>query len=251
MKDNPNKDDIEQMSGLKRDSWLIRNTKRFLIILRAPGQIRHLRRFVASHKPGYLFDKPSPWLGFDAIDYLAGRIAPGWRVFEYGSGGSTLFWLKSGAEVVSVEHDADWYAQMQQRLKQQPQVDYRLVLPESGDICEPKPDTSADPHCYHSSDPQYAGLNFRCYASQIDEFPDQYFDLVVVDGRARPSCLMHSLAKLKVGGLLVLDNTERRYYLTHVQPFLKGFAEHRFRGLGPASPVYLQTQTSIYVKQSR
>ncbi|MCA9911392.1 MAG: hypothetical protein KC519_22215, partial [Anaerolineae bacterium] len=65
------------------------------------------------------------------------------------------------------------------------------------------------------------------------------------------SCVMHSVTKLKVGGLLVLDNTERRYYLKHIQPFLKGFAEQRFRGLGPASPVYLQTQTNIYVKQIR
>ncbi|MCA9907704.1 MAG: hypothetical protein KC519_03580, partial [Anaerolineae bacterium] len=105
---------------MQRDPWLIRNTKRLFTILRTSGQIRHLARFLASHTPGYLFDKPSPWLGFDAIDYLAARISPGWRVFEYGSGGSTLFWLKSGAEVVSIEHDADWYAQMQQRLMQNP-----------------------------------------------------------------------------------------------------------------------------------
>ncbi|MEA2488493.1 MAG: hypothetical protein QOH21_285, partial [Acidobacteriota bacterium] len=49
-----------------------------------------------------------PWMTFGAIDFLDGYLQPGMRVFEYGSGGSTLFYLRHGASVVSVEHDAEW-----------------------------------------------------------------------------------------------------------------------------------------------
>ena len=35
-----------------------------------------------------------PWIAFDAIKYLDKRILPGDQVFEYGSGGSTLYFAK-------------------------------------------------------------------------------------------------------------------------------------------------------------
>jgi predicted O-methyltransferase YrrM len=42
--------------------------------------------------------------------------------------------------------------------------------------------------------------------------PDQSFDVIVADGRARPACLRVAMPKLKPGGLLVLDNAERPWY---------------------------------------
>ena len=50
------------------------------------------------------------------------------------------------------------------------------------------------------------------YASVIDRFPDGYFGLVFVDGRSRPSCVKHSIPKIKSGGFLILDDADRNYY---------------------------------------
>jgi len=232
----------------KRDSWVIRNAKRLLTVLRSPRQFKHFPTWLMSFRPGYALATPLPWLNFDAIDYLKLRAVAGWRVFEYGSGGSTLFWLKCGADVVSVEHDPQWHTILQERLVHSPQVDYRLVLPESGDLCERGEEAISRPDCYRSSNWQYAGMNFRCYASQIDEFPDQYFDLVIVDGRARPACIMHSIPKIKTDGMLVLDNADRPYYLAHVDSLLAEFELHQFYGMTPGSLDY--TQTNIYVKRA-
>jgi hypothetical protein len=33
-----------------------------------------------------------PWIAFGALDFIKKIIKPGMSVFEYGSGGSTLFW---------------------------------------------------------------------------------------------------------------------------------------------------------------
>lgn len=236
------------MSIVKPDPWLIRNTKRLAAVLRSPGQVRYIRQWVVSFKTDYTLNMPLPWFTFDAINYLAARIAPGWRVFEYGSGGSTLFWLKHGTEVVSIEHDSQWFERLREHLRQYLRVDYRLVLPEPGAHCDMTLDSISDPHCYLSSNSQFADMNFRRYASQIDEFPDQYFDMVVVDGRARPSCVMHSISKVKIGGLLVLDNADRDYYLKHVRPSLAAFAVHQFRGAAPGSQIY--TQTNVYVRRA-
>jgi hypothetical protein len=38
-----------------------------------------------------------PWLPFDLIDDLRERVGPRSRVFEFGGGGSTLFFLDCGA----------------------------------------------------------------------------------------------------------------------------------------------------------
>lgn len=233
-----------------RDPWLIRNTNRLILLLRTPRQLKHALKWLASQRQkDYLLDAPSPWMAFDAIDFIQARIAPGWRVFEYGSGGSTLFWLTYGAEVVSVEHDEHWYAMLQQRLRPYDTVDYRLVPPEPGDICEPHPGDIADPKCYRSGDPQFANkMNFRRYASVIDEFPDKHFDMVVVDGRVRPSCVMHGAPKVKPGGLLVLDNVDRMYYLEKTGPYLRGFTLHHFHGSTPQQRWY--SHTSVYVKRA-
>src|SRR4051812_45501617 len=49
-----------------------------------------------------------PWVTFTAISKLESLIREGTRVFEYGAGGSTLFFLQRGALLVTVEHDAAW-----------------------------------------------------------------------------------------------------------------------------------------------
>ena len=231
-------------------AWLSRNAWRFVAVLKSPRQIKHLRRHAESLREGYMLDAPTPWLAFDAIDFIAGRLSPQWNIFEYGSGGSTLYWLKRGAELVSIEHEAEWYSLVNGRVRPGSCLDYRLVQPELGRSCAPTPDIIADPDCYASNDPLFLSQNFRRYVSQIDEFPDQTFDMVIVDGRARPSCLKHSTPKVKMGGLLVLDNSDREYYLRATRSLLTGFLEHRFRGLGPGLPLYLQTQTSVFEKVS-
>lgn len=73
-------------------------------------------------------------------------------------------------------------------------------------------------------------MNFKAYASAIDAYPDGHFDVVMVDGRARTSCLVHALPKLRKGGLSILDNAEREHYtvksavLDRLEPILQGMA---------------------------
>lgn len=172
------------------------------------------------------------------------------RVFEYGSGGSTLFWLRYGALYVSIEHDLDWYSLVRQRLtpEQEHLIDYRLVLPElvkdSGWQGDP-----ADPESYTSSDEPFYGYSFRKYVTQIDAFPNEYFDFILIDGRARPSCIKHSVPKVKVGGLLVLDNADRSYYTSKTQVYLQDFFLHEFYGVGPL--VREMWKTNIYKRERR
>ena len=66
----------------------------------------------------------------------------------------------------------------------------------------------------------------------IDEYPDASFDLVLVDGRARLSCLSHTVRKIRTGGYLVLDDCERTNY-TKAISLLDRYPHRVFCGLMP------------------
>ncbi len=180
------------------------------------GISRWLRFFPAwksSLKPGAApLQDARPWITFPAMEFLRRKLTSSMRVFEYGSGGSTLFFCTRAADVVSVEHDREWAAKVQGVLAAQRFSNSRLQL------VEPQPGTAggsedpADPAAYISSAELYRGKNFQRYVEQVDAWPNAHFDLILVDGRARPSCLAHAAPKVRPGGWLVLDNAERPHY---------------------------------------
>ena len=49
-----------------------------------------------------------PWITFPAIEFLERTLTRDMRVFEYGAGGSTLFFATRVKEVVSIEHEGAW-----------------------------------------------------------------------------------------------------------------------------------------------
>lgn len=214
-------------------------------ILATPRHTRYLLRWLRS-----LRKKPSsraePWLTFGAIDFLSGLSLSGKRVFEYGSGMSTLFWVRQGAHCVSVEHDAGWYERIKPLLETESRVDYRFVPPQrrvDSGAWDP-----ADPHLFVSSDEESSGLEFKNYVTQIDEFPSEFFDIILIDGRARPSCIEWAHGKVKRGGILVLDNSDREYYLRNTGDLLAGFKPIVFTGPTPGSHVFSETSVFIRMK---
>jgi hypothetical protein len=154
-------------------------------------------------------DDGFPWITFAATRSLRKLLSSSARVFEYGSGGSTLFLASRVSRVVSVEHDPIWHAAVLDRLRPTSNVDLLLVPP--NDVVDDA-GHHGHPAGHCSTDPRYIGRSFCDYASAIDSFPDAYFDVVLVDGRARPSCFDHAVPKLKVGGSLILDNADRDAY---------------------------------------
>jgi hypothetical protein len=154
-----------------------------------------------------------PWLSFPAIDFLEGHLPARAKVFEYGGGGSTLFFLAKGARVITVEHDQDWFKRLQTAIPSDSLARWEghLIKPERAENTM-KLDKSR-PEDYYSGNKDFRRATFRDYCRFITAFGDEYFDLVLIDGRARSSCLYHAGSKVKPGGWLVLDNAERPHYL--------------------------------------
>jgi hypothetical protein len=73
----------------------------------------------------------------------------------------------------------------------------------------------------------------------IDEFDDGYFDLISIDGKGRVGCLFHAIPKLRPGGCLVLDDSNRSEYAVSID-VLSGWAARKF-------PFGLR-ETSVFLK---
>ena len=190
-----------------------------------------------------------PWMCFPAVEQLDKFLTAESRVFEYGSGGSTIYFAQRAAEVVSIEHERSWHDLVATELEQRQLANVRY------DLIEPAVDVGfdatriADPSAYVSDDERYAGKTFRSYAQAINAFPDQYFDLVVVDGRARPSCILHARGKVKPGGILLLDQSERPYYLAKSLTLLEPAYWQRTQYMAPLPYSLHFTEATLFTKR--
>lgn len=146
----------------------------------------------------------SPWMTFEAIDFLDSWIRSDHEIFEWGSGGSTLFFRERAKKVVSLEHDAQFFENTDDAIPNHSNLHERILLPPS----ESSDDGYAGP--YESS--VVPNRSFEKYVRFIERYPDESFDLISVDGRARVSCFRAAIKKLKPRGILVLDNSERNKY---------------------------------------
>lgn len=206
---------------------------------------RHLPRWIASLQANYLITHKQPWLTFDAVDFLNSLTFKDKLIFEYGSGGSTLYWLSKGAKCVSVEHDPVWFEQVRKLTNAELSLDYRLVEP-SPDIRSVDEVDCAAPDDYVSDEYVQAQVHYKQYVSQIDGFPERHFDIVLIDGRSRPACIKHAASKVRQGGLLILDNSDRTYYLQKAIVYLAGFSARKF--VSPCAGATTITETSIFTR---
>jgi hypothetical protein len=195
----------------------------------APDRSHRLRHWTVSltraHDSLGLAELDVPWWTYGAVDAVEAWLAARWRpvrVFEYGSGASTLWLARRVDQVHSVEHDAAFAAVLVPALAPFPAVALRVVPPVAST-------TPAVP----SAKEGQQGLDFAAYVAAIDDVPGE-FDLVVIDGRARAACLRRAVPRLAPGGVIVFDNSRRRRYRPAIDSC--GLVETRYRGLTPTLP---------------
>src|SRR6266480_5416369 len=61
-------------------------------------------------------DLELPWFSYAAIDFLADFIQPHMCVFEYGTGGSTLFFARRARAVTCTEDNLAWLRKVKNHL---------------------------------------------------------------------------------------------------------------------------------------
>jgi SAM-dependent methyltransferase len=138
-----------------------------------------------------------PWWPQPAIAYAAHLVHPGDAGFEWGSGGSTIWLTNRGVKVSSIEHSPEWLGNVRARC---PQADIRLIP--GVDRGELRSEPQLDDEGAHF---------FDDYVGAIDTVPDDSLAVVIVDGICRLECARRAARKLRAGGVLIMDDTERPF----------------------------------------
>lgn len=204
-----------------RKSFLRRALKRTIaydayIVLRAAGlRERGWFRSLRSREPVDADGRPIPWYTYPATDFLGPRLKGHFKVFEFGSGNSTLWWAERVNSVVTVEHDPQWFGRIAE------------TMPPSVELLQAQPGTSS-------------------YAGAVNRGPS-VFDIVVIDGKERNRCAEQCVASLKDDGIVVWDDADREEYTSGMAMLqAEGFRRIDFWGLAPI--IDLLSCTAIFYR---
>jgi len=173
---------------------------KFIIdLLNNPKSLLELKKwyFYYKQKDKSPLDYKIPWMTFSAIDYLSNYLKKDMELFEYGSGGSTLFFAERVRKIISIEHDKSWYEYEIKILDELNNLELHLIEPDENGIYKNKRDG-------------YQNLYFDNYVNTIDKY--DMFDVIIVDGRQRNICFKKALQHIKKNGIIVFDNFDRSYY---------------------------------------
>jgi hypothetical protein len=198
---------------IKEYIWpLLKQVSNFKKLALNYGQWRTIRDWSSVDKSG----APIPWYTYPATEFLSHLDLSSFKVFEYGSGNSTLWWAERSKQVTSVEDDELWYEKIKLLLKSQ-NVEYCL-----------------------EKNPQ------KYFTMATNDF-----EVLIVDGKYRRECLNHIVNLKKWGGcvMLIFDNSD--WYPNTVR-FLQeklGWMQIDFHGYGPINN-YTWT-TSIFMNPAR
>jgi hypothetical protein len=194
---------------LERIQRLRKQRRNFVSLASNYGQWSSIRDWNSVDENG----RPIPWYTYPATEYLSHLDFSAFKVFEYGSGNSTLWWSDRANYISSVEDNESWYEKIKILLKNG-NVKYRLEK------------------------------DYQKYFSTATN----NFDVYIVDGKNRRECLEH-VVTLGSGVMLILDNSD--WYPNSVS-FLQenlGWMQIDFHGFGPINN-YTWT-TSIFVNPAR
>jgi hypothetical protein len=197
---------------------------------------RYFPKWFSSFRPGRsLIGEAKPWLPFAVADWLQHYLNRKSNVFEWGSGGSTIFLSDRAGQVFSVEHDHKWYALVSKALAERGITNCSYQLHEPKPIAGTLSPTDQSQSSRFIYDDYYPGTTLDEYVRAIDVHPDHTFDLVLVDGRVRTECIQHAIPKIKPGGYLMLDNSNNAGTVEIISK-LQSYPHTEFRGIAPGWP---------------
>ena len=188
-----------------------------------PGNVR---RYVAhnliSRKPPVELELP--WFSYGAIDFLEKFLRKEMQVFEFGSGGSTLFFAQRVRSVAAVEDNAHWCELVAEKLtaRRIDNVDLRHV-----------------PVAF-TTDEAFASSEY------LNAVRESTFDVIIVDGtdwtkNSRPICFRAAEHQVAPGGIIVVDDSWRYRELRQSNGARR---LEIFESVGPAR--YGVTSTDVY-----
>jgi len=192
-----------------------------------------------------------PWITYPALDFLERLTLNKFKVVEFGSGASTLWFARNCKEIKSYEFDSDYYDKIRKfvNLTHAEIVDVtnKSYKAHSNELAENLAMLLTNDWEQSGLDPEFwDSFNSVGFSMDIaNEIRDA--DLIFIDGGPRNFLTGLATENAKTEAIIVVDNSDTEYVRLGVPGLIaKGFVEIPLFGPGPLNPY--QWQTSIFVR---
>lgn len=197
-------------------------------LVRKPTNIlRYIRDSYFGQSP---LDQGLPWWSFESIDWVKQNLSQSSRVFEWGSGGSTLFLSKYSEEVISIENNEKWLRETKKKLDLN-KIKNVSLLKKSLNL---------------SSENHFRECNYFKALSN-------HFDLIVIDGEdafgpdtvwsSRETCFDRAEKWINPKGFILVDDSWRYPKISKASKAKKIM---RFQSIGPYRKGITSTDIHFY-----
>ena len=190
----------EIVRGLNTPDYIWRQLNSFNALAQIYGQLNSMEHKASIDGNG----RPIPWYTYPAIEYLSNLDFTQKRVFEYGSGNSSLWWANRCHDIVAIESDRGWYEKVNSTRSGGQFRDYRL---------------REDINSY----------------VQHDDIVN--FNVVIIDGTFRAPCAGFFLSKIAEPNnfeILIYDNADWQPEVINIlNEKLQDWVQVDFHGFGP------------------
>jgi hypothetical protein len=171
-----------------------------------------------------------PWWSLPAIHFVDRKISRSSHVFEYGSGGSTLFLGQRFSRLTSIEQDSEWALKVSQKLSDHKLNEVEILQPEINLTSREDFDRSE-------------------YLLSLNK----NHDLIVVDGEdhfgpdstwsARTSCFLRAENFINQGGVILVDDSWR---YPEIRKLSQAKEVKILEGIGPCRKGVTSTDLHFY-----
>ena len=201
-------------------------------LVRSPSLIVPYLRYLPLREGNQPVTRELPWISFGGLKFLNRHIRPQHDVFEYGGGGSTLYFARRAKSVLTVESSVNWHRALVATLAAENLTNAVCELHQlSGDEIA-----------------QFRGDSF------FHRVRARKWDIILIDcycgysrtryGLTRPFAFELALEQVKPGGIVVLDDS---WMFPELLAPRRGWRITDFVGPGPCR--YGVTSTAIFEKQ--
>lgn len=126
-------------------------------------------------------------LGLEHRKAILKALPPGGEMFEWGAGGSTIWFREQGVNITSLEHDEKWAHKVGVPFAR---IGNIPIATPGEELCSVPDEENA----------------------YLLAFAQQKFDVILVDGVLRNKCLKQAKSMLKPGGVVFLHDFQRDWY---------------------------------------
>jgi hypothetical protein len=133
----------------------------------------------AALRVGFGYRGRRPMISYRAAREIDGFLTPDKRAIEFGSGYSTPWLAQRCGFLLSLENDRGWFSVVQEMV--------------SGPAFHHVRHEFREPDAF----------------PRLDDIEDRSIDFILIDGWDRYGCAQSALAKIKAGGMIYLDNSDK------------------------------------------